>query len=90
MKGFYLESGYRGRSKYTLSTQNCDSMLSFLSPQMYQNFSKVCIAINTIKRFPMLYNLDIKQIDLNLTYIQKKLSQRLLLKNKSNLMLVLD
>jgi hypothetical protein len=25
-----------------------------------------------IKRFSLLYNLDIKQIDLNLTYIQKK------------------
>jgi hypothetical protein len=25
-----------------------------------------------IKRFSLLYNLDIKQIDLNLTYIEKK------------------
>jgi hypothetical protein len=36
-----------------------------------------------IKRFSLLYNLDIKQIDLNLTYIQKKnLFQALL--NKTN------
>jgi hypothetical protein len=65
-------------------------MLGFLSPEMYQNFPKVCIAINAIKRFSMLYNLDIKQIDLNLTYIRKKSFQGLLLKNKSNSLLVLD
>jgi len=29
-------------------------------------------AIIAIKRFSLLYNLDIKQIDLNLTYVQKK------------------
>jgi hypothetical protein len=46
--------------------------LDFLSPEKDQNYPKASIAIIAIKRFSLLYNLDIKQIDLNLTYIQKK------------------
>jgi hypothetical protein len=39
---------------------------------MDQNYPKASIAIIAIKRFSLLYNLDIKQKDLNLTYIQKQ------------------
>jgi hypothetical protein len=39
---------------------------------MDQNYPKASVAIIVIKRFSLLYNLDIKQIDLNLTYIQKE------------------
>jgi hypothetical protein len=39
---------------------------------MDQNYPKASIAIIAIKRFSLLYNLDIKQMDLNLTYIEKK------------------
>ncbi len=46
--------------------------LYFLSPEMDQNYPKASVAIIVIKRFSLLYNLDIKQIDLNLTYIQKE------------------
>jgi len=35
-------------------------MLDFLPPEIYQNFAKVCIAMNAMKRFWMLYNLHIK------------------------------
>jgi hypothetical protein len=42
---------------------------------MDQNYPKASIAIIAMKRFSLLYNLDIKQIDLNLTYIQKNLFQ---------------
>jgi hypothetical protein len=50
---------------------------------MYQNYPKASIAIISIKRFSLLYKLDIKQIDLNLTYIQKKIYFKALL-NKIN------
>jgi hypothetical protein len=79
IEGFYLESGYLERGCYALNTENCDSMLDFLSQEIYQNFPKVCIAIDVIKRFSMLYNLHIKQIDLNLIYIQKKVISSIVL-----------
>jgi hypothetical protein len=44
---------------------------------MYQNYLKANISIIAIKRFSLLYNLDIKQTDLNLTYIQKKRKKNL-------------
>ncbi len=47
--------------------------LAFLAPEMDQNYPKASIVIIAIKRFSLLYNLNIKQIDLNLTYIQKKI-----------------
>ncbi len=68
---FYFESGYLGRGFHALNIENCDSMsdsLDFLSPEMDQNYPKASIAIIAIKHFSLLNNLDIKQIDLNLTY----------------------
>ncbi len=74
-EAFYFKSGYLGRSFHALNIENCDSMsdsLDFLSRETDQNYPKASIAIIAIKHFSLLYNLDIKQIDLNLTYIQKK------------------
>ncbi len=76
IEAFYFESGYLGRSFHALNIENCNSMsdsLDFLSLEMDQNCPKASIAIIEIKRFSLLYNLDIKQKDLNLTYIQKKI-----------------
>ncbi len=75
IEAFYFESGYLGRSFHALNIQNYNSMsdsLDFLSPEMDQNYPKASIAIIAIKRFSLLYNLDIKQIDLNLTYVKKR------------------
>jgi hypothetical protein len=85
IKASYFESGYLERGFHALNIQNCDSMsdfLDFLSPEMDQNYLKARIFIIAIKRFILLYNVDIRQIDLNLTYIQKNLFQALL--NKTN------
>jgi hypothetical protein len=56
LKPFFFESGYLRRGCYSLNIENCDSMLDFLSPEMYQNYPKVSIAIIAIKRFSLLYN----------------------------------
>jgi hypothetical protein len=74
-EAFYFESGYRERSFHALYIENYDSIsdsLDFLSLEMDQNYPKASIAIIAIKRFSLLYNLDIKQIDLNLTYVKKR------------------
>jgi hypothetical protein len=86
IEAHYFQSGYLGRGFHALNIENCDSMsdsLDILSPEMDQNYPKASIAIIAIKRFSFLYNLDIKQIDLNLTLIQKKNSFQVSL-NKTN------
>jgi hypothetical protein len=84
-EAFYFKSGYRGRSFHALNIENCDLMsdsLDFLSRETDQNYPKASIAIIDIKRFSLLYNLEIKQIDLNLNSKIKILFQALL--NKTN------
>jgi hypothetical protein len=74
IEAFYFKSGYRGRSFHALNIESCDSMsdsLDFLSRETDQNYPKASIAIIAIKHFSLLYNLDIKQIDLRMPGLLK-------------------